>query len=64
MRTLQAVQHLVVECQHTEYNLGAPQLPETRIYLESLGFTCTAPFLCNNGPDGDHGFERVPVSSM
>lgn len=57
--TLKSVQHLIVEMQHTEYNLNAPKANETLPYIESFGFKCVAPMFCNNGPDADYGFERV-----
>jgi FkbM family methyltransferase len=53
---------LVVEMQHTQYNEGAPLADETRRAIEAMGFVCTAPLFCNNGPDGDYGFERQKKS--
>lgn len=52
--------HLIVEMQHTEYNLGAPRVEETLPYIESLGFKCDKPRLCSSPVDADYGFVRVP----
>jgi FkbM family methyltransferase len=57
--TLQSVQHLIVEMQHTEYNLNAPKVTETLPYIESCGFKCVAPRFCDNGPDADYGFVKM-----
>jgi FkbM family methyltransferase len=56
---LQHAQQLIVEMQHTDYNLGAPHVETTLPYIESLGFRCVAPRIHNNGPDADYGFEKV-----
>lgn len=48
--------HLLVEMQHTEYNLGAPQVTETKPYIESLGFACTADPLARTPVDADYAF--------
>lgn len=58
IKTFAHAQHLIVEMQSVEYNEGAPQVDETLPYIESLGWKCTAPLFCNNGPDGDYGFTR------
>lgn len=47
---------LIVEMQHSQYNEGAPLVGETRPFIESLGFECTDPAFCDNGPDADYGF--------
>ncbi len=57
--TLMNAQHLIIEMQNTEYNLGAPHANETMPFIEDyLGVKCVAPLFCNNGPDGDYGFVR------
>lgn len=56
-RTLASARHLIAELQHVQYNLGAPMATETMGFLGAAGWTCTAPLFCNNGPDGDYGFE-------
>ena len=59
LHTLSHAKHLIVELQTIEYNEGAPNMEETLPYIESLGWKCTAPLFCNNGPDGDYGFTRI-----
>ena len=56
--TLKNCQHLIVEMQNKVYNEGAPLVDETLPFIEKLGFNCTAPLFCDNGPDGDYGFVR------
>ena len=57
VRTLRHAEHLIVEMQHVDYNLGAPHADVTLPYIEqALGVRCVAPLFCNNGPDGDYGF--------
>jgi FkbM family methyltransferase len=56
--TLAQTADMLVEIQHEQYNIGAPLLPETRAYIESLGWKCVAPLFCNNGVDGDYHFSR------
>jgi len=51
-------QHLVVEMQHTEYNLGAPQVGETKPFIESLGFKFREN-IHKSLYDGDYTFEKV-----
>jgi FkbM family methyltransferase len=52
-------QHLIVEMQDVEYNLGAPRAASTGPYIESLGWRCVAPKFCDNGPDADYGYVRM-----
>jgi hypothetical protein len=59
LNTISHAKHLIVELQSIEYNEGAPNVDETLPYIESLGWKCTAPLFCNNGPDGDYGFTRI-----
>jgi FkbM family methyltransferase len=56
---LATTQHLIVELQHTQYNLAAPRVEQSLPFIESLGWRCVAPLFCNNGPDGDYGFVRA-----
>jgi len=51
--------HLIVEMQHTEYNLGAPKVDTTLPFIESVGFRCVAPKFSDNGCDADYAFERA-----
>jgi len=55
--TLAHARHLIVEMQHERYNEGAPLAHETLPWIMGLGWRHRGLF-CNNGPDGDHGFER------
>ena len=59
LKTISHAKHLIVELQCVEYNEGAPNVEETLPYIESLGWKCTAPLFCDNGPDGDYGFTRI-----
>jgi FkbM family methyltransferase len=56
--TIKNAKHMVVEMQHTEYNEGAPKVDITLPFIEALGWKCTLPLFCNNGPDGDYAFEN------
>ena len=59
VETLSNATQLICEMQHTNYNDGAPKVSETLPYIESLGWTCVAPMLQNNGPDADYGFKNL-----
>jgi len=59
VNTIKNCKHLIVEMQREQYNEGAPLVDETLPYIESIGFNCIAPLFCNNGVDGDYGFERL-----
>jgi len=57
INTIKNASRLIVELQHTEYNLGAQTSNITQPLIENiLNFKCTAPLFQNNGPDGDYGF--------
>ena len=58
-KTISNTAHLIVELQHEEYNLNAPLAKQTVPFIEKIGFKCVAPLFCNNGPDGDYGFENI-----
>ena len=58
-KTISHTAHLIVELQHEEYNLNAPTAQKTIPFIKNLGFKCVAPLFCNNGPDGDYGFENI-----
>lgn len=50
--------HMVIEIQHTDYNLGAPKVQETMPFIESLGFKHTK--ILNESPyDRDYAFEKI-----
>jgi FkbM family methyltransferase len=65
---LQHVQHMIVELQHVEYNIGAKQVQESIPFIEQLGFRLQSPravrpdsvdlYFCGNGPDADYHFVR------
>ena len=48
---------IIVECQHKNYNEGAPKIDEVKEYLESIGFSLIANF-CITDVDGDYHFKR------
>lgn len=60
--TLRTVNHLIVELQHVEYNVGAKQINESIPFIESLGFKLVNKnqnlYFCGNGPDADYHFIR------
>lgn len=56
--TIKNASKMIVELQHQQYNEGAPLAKDTLPFIESLGWKCTDPLFCNNGPDGDYGFTR------
>lgn len=57
--TQKHAQHMILELQHTDYNLGAPKAHECVPLIEEFGWKCTAPLFQNNGCDGDYGFVKV-----
>lgn len=58
-KTLSECKHLIIELQHTNYNVGAPTNKESIPFIESLGFKLERALFCNNGPDGDYHFIKV-----
>jgi FkbM family methyltransferase len=58
-KTLKSCEHLIVELQHSQYNLGALLYDESIPIIESLGFELVVPLFCNNGPDGDYHFKKI-----
>jgi FkbM family methyltransferase len=60
INTLKHASSLIVELQHTEYNLGALTSTDSLPLIETLlEFKCTHPLFQNNGPDGDYGFTNL-----
>ena len=60
--TLKTVNHLIVELQHVEYNIGAKQVNDSIPFIQSLGFTLVDnpyKYFCGNGPDADYHFVRT-----
>ena len=48
---------IIVECQHTNYNEGAPKFEEVKSFLESRGFELVSNF-CRTEVDGDYHFRK------
>ena len=48
---------IIVECQHKNYNDGAPKINDVKEYLESLGFSFITNFYITD-VDGDYHFRR------
>jgi FkbM family methyltransferase len=60
VNTIKNASRLIVELQHTEYNLGALTSNKSLPLIESmLNFKCSHPLFTNNGPDGDYGFVNM-----
>lgn len=55
-KTLENCNHLIVELQHSQYNVGAPLKDESIRIIESMGFKLITELFSNNGPDGDYHF--------
>ena len=54
--------HLILELQHEDYNIGAPKSNEVIEYMESLGFKSHGMFCGSTlGADGDYYFTRESV---
>lgn len=54
--------HLILELQHKDYNIGAPKAKEVIEYVESLGFTNHGMFCGSNlCVDGDYYFTRKKI---
>jgi FkbM family methyltransferase len=56
--TLKSCSDLILECQHTEYNSGAPLVDSVIEYLESIGFKLVSNFH-KETVDGDYHFSRI-----
>jgi len=56
--TLKTCKHLIVELQHSQYNIGAPLNVESISFIESLEFELVTGLFTNNGPDGDYHFMK------
>ena len=59
INSIKNANELIVELQHIQYNENAPLANETIPFIENIGFKCVAPLFCNNGPDGDYGFQKI-----
>lgn len=56
---LLSCKHLIVELQHTQYNIGALLSAESIPIIESMNFRLVQPLFCNNGNDGDYHFIKI-----
>jgi len=60
--TLKTVEHLIIELQHVEYNIGATLVDESISFIKNLGFDLVPYkenlYFCGNGPDCDYHFKR------
>jgi FkbM family methyltransferase len=57
--TLKSCEHLILELQKVEYNIGAPLEDEVIDYCESIGFILVTPEFSDNGFDSDYHFARI-----
>lgn len=59
--TLRKCDHLILEMQHKDYNLGAPKAEDIIAYLKELGFENENGMFCGSdlGVDGDYHFVRT-----
>ena len=55
--TIANAKDIIVECQHVEYNQGAPKFEDVKKYLESIGFELVAQ-IAENDVDADYHFTR------
>ena len=61
-KALETCQHLILELQHQEYNIGAPFMHEVVRYLDSIGFGLeAASFDGPGGVQGDYHFVRRSI---
>jgi len=58
--TLKDCNDIIIEMQHEEYNLGAPQVAEVTEYLNMLGFKLVS-VIRTTGADGDYHFARAKL---
>lgn len=56
---LKYCKHLIIELQHSQYNLGALLNTESIPIIESMGFELITPLFCNNSADGDYHFKKI-----
>ncbi len=61
MKTIQHCNHVILELQHKDYNMGAPQRSDVIAYMQDLGFETDGMFAGSPlGVDGDYYFYRKP----
>ena len=56
LNTIKHAKRMIIELQHTEYNLGAYKHTESLEIIKNMGWNCCDPLFSNNGPDGDYSF--------
>lgn len=56
LNVLKNTQLLIIEMQHIEYNLNAPDVSITKKYLESIGWVCIANKFVDSVADADYCF--------
>jgi FkbM family methyltransferase len=59
-KTLSECQDIIIEMQHEEYNLGAPQKDVVAMWLDEIGFELVSQIYIGN-VDGDYHFRRRKV---
>lgn len=59
--SLQQVEHVILELQHVEWNLGAPQCELVINWMQAHNFDLVKPKFSDNGPDADYHFKRKDV---
>lgn len=59
-KTLESCDHLILELQHLDYNLGAPKAQEVIDYLKTVGFELVGNTMFSGSDiDGDYHFIRI-----
>lgn len=56
--TIKQCNDIILECQHTDYNEGAPKIDQMIEYMNLIGFELVAE-ICRNENDGDYHFRRA-----
>jgi hypothetical protein len=59
-KTLSECQDIIIEMQHQEYNLGAPQKDIVMVWLDEMGFELVSQIHIGH-VDGDYHFRRRKV---
>ena len=58
--TIAHCNHVILELQHVDYNVGAPKRDQVILHMETLGFSLKCRFTGDeNSVDGDYYFARV-----
>lgn len=64
MNIINNAKFLIVELQHTEYNMGAPLCNQTRDFLVENRWKVYAEKFSNNGPDADWCFVNTRYNDI